>query len=187
MFRADRSGEALEPRLWQPACDFPMKPRNWTILNGAFQTGITLKGIDGVLEIIGGLLLWLIHPSAMSAIVRAFTQHALSRDPQDFIAVHFLRASETLVNGNRLFASLYLLSHGATKVVLVAALWMNALWAYPLTIFVFAVFSTYQMYQYSHTHSIAMLLLTIFDVALILLTWLEWKGRAALRENRFPR
>jgi uncharacterized membrane protein len=163
-----------------------MKPRTWTILNGAFQTGITVKGIDGVLEVLGGMLLWLIHPSAMNAIVRAFTQHALSRDPQDFVAVHLLRASEILVNGNRLFASLYLLSHGATKIVLVVALWMNALWAYPLTIFVFAAFSAYQMYQYSHTHSIAMLLLTIFDVVLICLTWLEWRKREALRASRIP-
>jgi uncharacterized membrane protein len=161
-----------------------MKARAWTILNGAFQTGITLKGIDGVLEVVGAMLLWLIHPSAMNAIVRAFTQHALSRDPQDFIAVHLLRASEALVNGNKLFASLYLLSHGTTKIVLVVALWMNALWAYPLTIFAFAAFSAYQMYQYSHTHSIAMLLLTIFDVVLIWLTWLEWTQQKELRAKR---
>ena len=158
-----------------------MKPRTRIILKNTFRTGITLKGIDGVLETIGGVLLWLIHPSAMNAIVRVFCQHELSRDPQDFIALHLFRASETLLSGNRLFASLYLLSHGATKIVLVVALWMDALWAYPLTIFVFAAFGAYQMYQYSHTHSIAMLLHTIFDVVLICLTWLEWREREALR------
>ncbi|MGA7791502.1 MAG: DUF2127 domain-containing protein, partial [Candidatus Acidiferrales bacterium] len=51
--------------------------------------------------------------------------------------IHLLRASEMLLSSNRLFASMYLLSHGATKVILVVALWMNALWGYPLTIFVF--------------------------------------------------
>jgi uncharacterized membrane protein len=163
-----------------------MKPQTRTILKNTFRTGITLKGIDGVLETIGGALLWLIHPSAMNAIVRVLSQHELSLDPHDFIAVHLLRASETLLSGNRLFASLYLLSHGATKVVLVVALWMNKLWAYPLTIFVFATFSAYQTYQYSHTHSIAMLLLTIFDVVLIYLTWLEWREREAQRVNCVP-
>jgi len=96
-----------------------MKPRTRIILKNTFRTGITLKGIDGVLETIGGALLWLIHPSALSAIVRVLSQHELSLDPKDFIAVHLLRVSETLLSGNRLFASLYLLSHGATKVVLV--------------------------------------------------------------------
>jgi len=160
-----------------------MKPRARSILKNTFRTGITLKGIDGVLETIGGVLLWLIPPSAVNAIVRISCQHELSSDPRDFIAVHLFRASETLLSGgNKLFASLYLLSHGATKVVLVAALWMNALWAYPLTILVFAIFSAYQMYQYSHTHSIVMLLLTIFDVVLIYLTWLEWQERGADRK-----
>lgn len=151
-----------------------MKPRIRTTLDNVFRAGITLKGIDGLLETVGGLLLLLIHPSALNPIVRALTQHELSHDHQDFIAVHVLRASATLLTGNRLFASLYLLAHGVTKVVLVVALWMNELWAYPLTIFVFAAFSAYQLYRYSHTHSIAMLFLTIFDVVLIYLTWLEW-------------
>jgi uncharacterized membrane protein len=155
-----------------------MTPRTRTIIKNTFRTGITLKGIDGLLETIGGLLLWLIHPSAMNAIVRILTQHELSRDPHDFIAVHVLRGSEQLVNGSRLFAVLYLLTHGATKVVLIVALWMNARWAYPLTIFVFAAFGVYQMYRYSHTQSTAMLLLTIFDVVLVCLTWLEWREQA---------
>ena len=152
-----------------------MKRQTRTILNNAFKTGMTIKGIDGVLETIGSLLLWVVHPSALNTIVRALTQHELSRDPHDFIAVHLLRASETLMDSNRLFASLYLLAHGITKVGLVVALWKNALWAYPLTICVFAAFSAYQAYRFSHSHSIAMLLLTIFDVVLIYLTWLEWR------------
>jgi len=158
-----------------------------TILRTTFRTGITLKGIDGVLETIGGALLLLMHPAEVNAMLRVLCQHELSRDPQDFIAIHVLRASETLLGSNRLFASMYLLSHGVTKAALVVALWMNALWAYPLTIFVFAAFSVYQMYRYSHTHSMAMLLLTVFDVALIYLTWLEWHEQWALRANRIQR
>jgi len=164
-----------------------MKPRTQTILRDTFRTGITLKGIDGVLETIGGVLLWFIPPSAMNSMVRFLSQHELSRDPHDFIAIHVLHASEKLLSGNKMFASLYLLSHGATKAVLVVALWMNELWAYPLTIFVFAVFCVYQMYRYSLTHSIAMLLFTIFDLGLIYLTWVEWREQRALRAKRNPR
>jgi uncharacterized membrane protein len=85
------------------------------------------------------------------------------------------------LRSHRLFASLYLLSHGVTKIALVAALWMNKLWAYPLTMLIFGGFSVYQMYRYSHTHSVAMLVLTIFDVLLIYLTWVEWREQEALR------
>ncbi len=153
------------------------------ILKSTFRAGITLKAIHSVLEIIGGVSLWVIPPSAMNSIVEVVVEHELSRDPHDFIAIHLLRTSEMFLSGNRLFASIYLLSHGVVKVVLVVALWMNVLWAYPLTIAVFAAFSSYQMYRYSHTHSIAMLLLTIFDVVLILLTWMEWREQKAQKRS----
>jgi uncharacterized membrane protein len=152
-----------------------VKPRIRTILKTSFQTGITLKGIDGVLEIVGGVLLWIVRPAAMNAFIRVLSQHDLSRDPHDFIAVHLLRTSEMLLSTNRLFPSLFLLSHGIAKVVLVIALWMKELWAYPATILVFSAFSAYQIYRCSHTHSIALFILTIFDVVVIGLTWQQWR------------
>ena len=163
-----------------------MKPLIRTLLKSTFRTGITVKGIDGVLETIGGVLFLIFPPSKMNAIVKILSQHELSHDPHDFIAIHVLRLSEKLLSGNKLFAALYLLSHGLTKVILVVALWMNALWAYPLTIVVFAAFSFYQMYRYSHTHSSLLLLLTIFDVVLIYLTWMEWREQKGQRTKDKP-
>jgi uncharacterized membrane protein len=158
-----------------------MKPRIRTILKTVFRTGITLKGIDGLLEILGGVLLWFIHPSAMNALLRVLSQHDLSRDPHDFIAVRLLHTSRMLLSGNRLFPSLFLLSHGIAKVVLVVAMWMKELWAYPLTIFVFSAFSAYQLYRCSHTHSISLFILTIFDVVVIALTWQQWRQLTIFR------
>ncbi|MGC1686839.1 MAG: DUF2127 domain-containing protein [Candidatus Acidiferrales bacterium] len=158
-----------------------MKQLSRTLLKSTFRTGITFKGIDGVLETVGGVLFLLFPPSKVNAIVTILSQHELSHDPHDFIAIHVLRLSEKLLSSNKLFAALYLLSHGLTKVILVVGLWMNALWAYPLTIGVFAAFSVYQTYRYSHTHSIVLLFLTIFDVALIYLTWMEWREQEAER------
>jgi uncharacterized membrane protein len=157
-----------------------------TALHRVFQLGIIVKGVDGALEVVGGLLLLFIHPSALNRVIRILTQHELSREPHDLIGVHLLRASDALLS-NRHFAALYLLTHGATKVMLVVGLWMKARWAYPLTIIVFTAFSMYQMYRFSHTHSIAMLLLTVFDVGLIFLTWREWRVRtqdAAVADHR---
>lgn len=145
------------------------------LLSETFHTGITLKGIDGLLEIIGGVLVWFVKPGELNEIARFIFQHELSRDPHDWIAVHVLHATEKLANADPAFASFFLLSHGVTKVALVTCLWMNKLWAYPLTIAVFAAFSGYQMYRYTHTHSVWLLVLTIFDLVLIYLTWAEYK------------
>jgi uncharacterized membrane protein len=61
---------------------------------------------------------------------------------------------------------------------------MNKLWAYPLTIFVFAAFCVYQIHRYTHTHSVTLILLTLFDLALIYLTWREYLEQKQIRGER---
>jgi uncharacterized membrane protein len=153
-----------------------MRQYGQILVKTAFRATITTKGIDGLFEIMGGACLWFIHSSAMSSILGILLQHELSHDPRDFIAIHLLRTS-MLLSANKVFASIFLLSHGVTKVILVIALWRNAPWAYPLTIVLFGVFGAYQMYRFSHAHSIPMLLFTISDVFLIFLTLREWQTR----------
>jgi len=161
-----------------------MKARTRSLLHETFETGITLKGIDGVLEVIGGILIWFITPSSLNRIAQVLLQHELSRDPHDFIATHVLHASQNLTSGNRLFAALFLLSHGITKIVLVIALWLNRLWAYPLLIFVFGAFSIYQIYRFTHTHSVWLALLTVFDVVIVCLTWREYREQKSIQAQR---
>ena len=155
-----------------------------SLLRGSFRAGITIKGLDGVLETTGGLLVWFIKPSSLSVTLQALFQHELSRDPHDVIAAHLLHVSQRFANSDPLFASIYLFSHGLVKVVLAIALWLDKLWAYPLALFVFSAFSVYQVYRYSHTHSATLLWLTVFDVAVVYLTWREYREQKSARKER---
>jgi uncharacterized membrane protein len=65
----------------------------------------------------------------------------------------------------------------------VTALWFDKLWAYPLTMAVFAAFSVYQVYRFAHTHSLALALLTVFDVLIIYLTWEEYREQKLIRHK----
>jgi uncharacterized membrane protein len=139
-----------------------------------FDIGIILKGIDGLLEIVGGLLLIFIRPETINGIVAALTQYELVEDPQDLIANFILRAIH-LTSQSQIFGILFLLSHGIIKVFIVAGLLKNKLWAYPAGIVIFSGFGIYQLYRYFHTYSLGLLLLTILDVFVIILTWHEYK------------
>jgi uncharacterized membrane protein len=152
-----------------------------SLLKASFRTGITVKGIDSLFEAIGGVLLWFIKPEALGETLHTIFQHELSRDPHDFIAAHLLHASEKIAQSDPLFASIYLVSHGLVKATLCVLLWMNKLWAYPLAIAVFSAFCVYQVYRYSHTHSTFLVLLTVFDVAIVYLTWEEYVVERARR------
>jgi uncharacterized membrane protein len=159
-----------------------MKPVARSILHSSFRTGITLKGIDGILEVVGAILIWFVDPAKISEPVQTALAHELSRDPHDFVAAHLLHMTERLTSANRTFAFAFLLSHGLVKIIIVAALWMDQLWAYPLGIGVFSAFGVYQVYRWTHTHSFFLVLLTIFDVLVIYLTWAEYVLQKRARE-----
>src|SRR5438309_149927 len=106
-----------------------LKPTD--LLDRTFEVGITLKGLDGVLEVVGGLLLLVVSPATINQLVRSLTQHEVSQDPHDFIATHLLNAVNGLTGSSVRFGAIYLLLHGVVKIVLVAALLRDQLWAYP--------------------------------------------------------
>jgi uncharacterized membrane protein len=81
-----------------------------------------------------------------------------------------------------LFGAAYLLSHGLVKIVLVAALLRNKLWAYPWMIVFLIAFIAYQVYRMTFAPSIGLVALTIFDAFVAWLTYREYrKQRVVLR------
>ena len=80
-----------------------------------FKVSVTLKGIDGALEIASGAALLFVRPATLDHIARSLTEHELSQDPHDFIARHILKSAGHLTHDGTLFAAIYLLSHGIAK------------------------------------------------------------------------
>ena len=150
-------------------------------LDRIFEIGIILKGLDGVLEIIGGLLLLAVTPAAIDRMVVRLTQHELSEDPHDFIASHLLRYTHGLTGSAVTFAAVYLLAHGIVKIVLVAALLRNQAWAYPWMIGFLLLFIGYQFYRLALSPTFWLTALTIFDALIVWLTWREWHRQTADR------
>ena len=153
-------------------------PNRWfkggDLLDRTFLIGIVLKGLDGALEVVGGLLLLIVAPTTIDRLTRALTQHELSEDPHDFVATHLLHVSSELTATSVRFAAAYLLSHGVIKIVLVAALLRNKLWAYPWMIAFLFAFIAYQIYRITFAPSVALVALTVFDVLVAWLTYREY-------------
>lgn len=159
-----------------------MKIRNKDIVHVSFELGLLIKGIDGILEIVGGFLLLYLNPSRMSHLIVFLTQHELSEDPKDFVANALIHFSNGFSIRTQAFGVLYLISHGVIKCILIALLWRKKLWAYPLTIVSLVLFIAYQIYRYSIHASASLLLLTVFDAIMIALTFIEYKR---MKKERF--
>ncbi len=145
------------------------------IVHVSFEIGLLLKALHGFAEILGGILLLFLSPDRLSWLTRVLTQQELSEDPTDFLANSLLRLSSNFSISTQYFAVFYLMSHGIVASVLVLFLWRRKLWAYPLVIAVLILFIAYQGYRYNFTHSIFLIALTVFDLIMILLTYLEYK------------
>jgi uncharacterized membrane protein len=157
------------------------KPQNW--LDRVFEIGIIGKGLNGAVELLGGLLLLFVTPDRIRELAVSLTRVELSEDPHDFIATHLLHTTNGLTGNAVLFGAVYLLAHGAVKVVLVAALLLNKLWAYPWMIVVLLLFIGYQLYRISLTPTAGLIALTIFDVVILVLTWREFRQQRRIRND----
>jgi uncharacterized membrane protein len=142
-----------------------------------FALSILIKAVDGVLEMIGGSLFMFVSPKALNSLVILFTAHELSEDPDDWFAITLRHAVHSLSPDSKLFVSVYLVAHGLVKVILAAGLLRKKLWAYPAALWFLGMFLLYQLYRFSHTHSLGLLALSAFDLFVAALVWLEYRAQ----------
>lgn len=148
-------------------------------LHRLFRLGVAVKGLDGALEVLGGLMFLVVNPRTLNAAVLFLTAHEISEDPSDLIATALRRGVRHLTPDTTLFAGAYLAGHGLVKVLLVAGLLRGKLWAYPAALWFLAAFAGYQAYRFALGHSAALLALTIVDLAVMWLIWREYRDLKA--------
>ena len=142
-----------------------------------FLLSVWSKGVAGLLETTGGLLLLFIPHTGLNALVVFLTAPELAEDPTDRIATLLQRMVQELGADTKLFASGYLIVHGIIKVFLVAGLLGRRLWSYPVSLWFLASFIAYQAYRFFFTHSLWMIALTIVDLIVAFLIWREYQAR----------
>jgi len=123
-----------------------------------FVVSVAAKGLHALIEIAGGLALYLLSSEAIADWIR----------PHEWAASHFKPEEQH-------FYAFYLLSHGLVKSVVVYGLLREKLWAYPASFVVFSLFIAYQLYRYSFTHDVALIALSIFDLFVIGLAVHEYR------------
>jgi uncharacterized membrane protein len=141
-----------------------------------FRWSVSLKGLHALLEVLGGIALLLVTPDLILRAVTLLTQDELTEDPSDLVASFLLHAAQQVSVGSELFAALYLFSHGIVKGLLVIALLRHRLWAYPLSLVVFGLFVLYQLYRFSFTHAAGLIALSLFDLLVMWLIWIEYRA-----------
>jgi len=147
-----------------------------------FQLSLLFKGVFAAAEIVAGISAYFVTQQFLFKLVERLMRQELLEDSRDVIASYLLTSVEHFSLSTRNFTAAYLLSHGVIKLWLIVGLLRGKSWYYPLAIAVFGAFIVYQLYRFTLTHSLWLILITGVDVVVIALTWQEYRARRANSE-----
>ena len=147
---------------------------NKKIIDKIFDIVILFKSFFGFFEILAGILFAVSGKLIVDNLILILTQQEIVEDPKDFFANYLIKTGNNFSNGGNIFAIVYLIFHGVINIFLAVALSKNKLWAYPWAITGFGFFIIYQSYRYFQTFSLPLLFLTLFDIFIVLIIWLEY-------------
>ncbi len=141
------------------------------LLDVSFNAMLLGKSIFAFVEFFSGLLLIFIPLD----LIKSTIQHLAASIAFAPLSSMITNAGERVTSDATLFAVIYLLLHGALKLVTLALLWRKILWSYPLSIVLLLGFITYQMFEFFNHGAISMLVLCVVDLVMITLTLLEYR------------
>jgi uncharacterized membrane protein len=146
-------------------------------LHRLFLFSIVVKGLDGLLEIAGGVLLLLSSRDDLINMIVFLTAPEIAEDPTDLVANYLRHAVFSLSESTKHFAAAYLLVNGVVKATLAVGLLRGQSWSYRPALTVLAVFIGYQLYRFAHTRSLILLAFMGFDLLALYLIWVEYRGQ----------
>lgn len=144
-------------------------------VHAGFDFMLVVKTLFAIGEVACGITLIFITPDLIQHIVGFFIGGQTISDSSDPLLAHLVTWVSTISPDTERFGTIYLISHGVTKLIVLALLWRRKLWSYPLSVVLFTAFIAYQLQRFTFTHSPMLIVLTVLDVVMIVLTILEYR------------
>ena len=126
-----------------------------------FQITVALKGLHGLVEVVGGIALALFSTDAILRLLYHLDKHQV-------VARHFN-------TGEHRYYVWFFLSHGALNLALAIGLLLEKLWAYPAAVVILVLFIILQMYRFTHVHDPGLVVFSLIDVLVIALAIHEYR------------
>lgn len=156
-----------------------------TLTDKLFRVAVLLKGLDGVVQLLGGVLLLFLPPAAITRLAHAVVARDLLGPPSGALAGHFEVAVEHFAGGGRTFLTAFLIAHGVIKIGLVVGMWCEILPMYPVSMVALGLFVVFEVVRAVQSGSLLLPLFAALDVAIIVLVYREYRElrRDAVRDR----
>ncbi|TDD52254.1 DUF2127 domain-containing protein [Saccharopolyspora elongata] len=145
-----------------------------TLTDKLFRVAVLLKGLDGAVQLIAGVLLIFLSPNTITRLAHAVVTRDLLGPPTGPLAGHFEEALQHFAGGNRTFVITYLIAHGVIKIGLVIGLLGKIMPLYPVAMVALGLFVVFEVLRAVQTKSVVLPLFAALDVAIIVLVLREY-------------
>ncbi len=149
-----------------------MKPKERTITD-IFFVSISLKTIQGIIELAAGILILLSTTGYISRILIKLSEIDMLEGPKDSASVSLIHTATNFSSASKTFIVIYLLAHGIIKIFLIIGLFRKKLWAYTAFMYIMIAFTAYEIYRLAVHYSLLLAIISAFDILLIYLVMRE--------------
>lgn len=158
-----------------------------TLFDKVFEGGLLIKGVLAAGEFLSGLLLLFVRPSTIHRFLAFITQQRLSENPHDKLAHLVLHSADSLNVSNKGFVVAYLWLLAAIKLISVIGILRGILWVYPFALIGLGLIMLFQVYTIVVDASFGLIVLTVFDIGILGMIWLEYgKAKISVRKSHPP-
>jgi len=137
-----------------------------------FRIGLIVKGFDALLEVVGGILLLM--PTRLARYILVLSQHELYRH-HAVLSGKLDRLAETVLEHVHIWAAIYLMLHGLSKVILVGGIFCGKKWGYVGLIGVLGFFTAFELIRAVSAREPVSGVLGVFDLMVVGLIFKEYR------------
>lgn len=155
----------------------PCLTKSRSFFHLAYLITIGIKGFDGALETIFGLIVLFVGKTRLYAYAIHITAPEITGHPVTH-AGHMIRHNaDTLMQASAAFVITYLLIHGILKLgIAISLIRERSLWIFPVSAVILTGFVIFMLYKLALHRSGWLLAFAIFDLVTIALVLNEWRN-----------
>jgi len=140
-------------------------------MNFIFRLGLIVKGVDSLFEVIGGMILTT--PTKLARYILIVSQHEAFRH-HTALAGRLDRLADATTMHPSMGEAVYLIVHGAAKIVLILAIARGFRWGYLGFMVILSMFALIEIVRACAAREIVTGLLGAFDVGVVFVIYREY-------------
>lgn len=154
----------------------------------AYVVTIAIKGIDGAIETILGLIIWISGPVRFNFFLMTLAAPELTEHATESGFMQLLRNGASQLLGTSIdFVVIYLLMHGVLKLAMALVLLTGkGRWVYPVATVILLGFLGFMSWHLAEHWSNWVLAFALFDLLTLLLVLNEWRNEKTLHLRHKP-